>query len=75
MPLFDVFSDNIFNVSIDISGISKAKHKPLAEATPILNPVYDPGPLLTDIADKSFGFNFEFFKTESIKTCKDFEWE
>ena len=60
-------------ISIEINGISKAKQRPLAEATPILNPVYEPGPLLTEIADKSFGDIFDFFKIESIKTCNDFE--
>jgi hypothetical protein len=33
-------------------GRSNPKHKPLAVANPMRNPVYDPGPMDTAMADK-----------------------
>ena len=55
---------------IPISGTSKAKQIPLAVATPILSPVYDPGPLLTETASISVIVRLAFFKTFWINPCK-----
>ena len=60
-------------MSILISGIPNPKHNPLAAETPILRPVYDPGPSEIEIADKSLGTILDLFKIWSIKTCNDFE--
>jgi hypothetical protein len=40
-------------VGMEINGMSFPKQIPLAEETPIRNPVYDPGPLLTATASRS----------------------
>ena len=49
---------------MEINGISNAKQRPLAAETPILSPVYDPGPILTETASKVF----ESIPA-SVKTC------
>ena len=46
--------------------MSSEKHNPLAAATPILSPVYDPGPLLTAIADNCLILIFESLRTSLI---------
>ena len=46
----------------------RGKQIPLAAETPILKPVYDPGPSEIATADKSLGDNFVFLNNLSIKT-------
>ena len=58
--------DKIKRVDTDINGMSSEKHNPLAAATPILSPVYDPGPLLTAIADNCLILIFESLRTSLI---------
>ena len=58
-----------------INGRSKEKQSPFAVETPILKPVYDPGPSLTAIADNCVIFKLDSFKTSSIKECNLVECE
>ena len=60
-------------MSTEIRGIPRAKHNPFADDTPILSPVYDPGPLLTLTAERSLEDTFESSKIELINTCNLFE--
>ena len=53
-------------VSIAISGIFNVKQIPLAAETPILKPVYDPGPSEIATADKSLGDNFVFLNPADV---------
>ena len=63
-----IFLAKISMVSKAISGIFRGKQIPLAAETPILKPVYDPGPSEIATADKSLGDNFVFLNNLSIKT-------
>ena len=47
----------------------------MAVATPILSPVYDPGPLLTEIASNSDKENLEFCIVSWISIVRISEWE
>ena len=58
------------DVSIEIKGLCKEKESPFAAETPILKPVYEPGPLLTAIASISLRLIDVSFKTSEIKGCK-----
>ena len=62
IPLKLVELASISNDEIEIKGISFAKHKPFAAETPILNPVYEPGPLLTEMQANSCGLNLFSFR-------------
>ena len=53
---------SIYKEETETRGISFAKHRPFAAETPILNPVYDPGPLLTETHPKSSELNLLLFK-------------
>ncbi len=62
-------------VSIAIRGIEAANAIPLATDTPILSPVYEPGPLLTATASREddsipFSFRMSPIKTVSIDACE-----
>ena len=75
IPLKLIELASISKDETEIKGISFAKHKPFAAETPILNPVYEPGPLLTEIQDNSCDLNLFFFKIFRIKLCRFSEWE
>ena len=61
-------------VLIGIIGLFKANAIPLAKLKPILNPVYEPGPIDNAIASKSLTSITDFWKISSTNWPNNEEW-
>ena len=57
-------------VGTSIKGICNPKHNPLAVETPILRPVYEPGPEEIETADKASIFKFALVKASIINNVR-----